>query len=88
MQLIAIAKAANNGIDVADTVLAIPGWYTDAMRSSMLVSKAFSEVLSCFYVQGFISWMMGRSAMEYHSGIDFLFAYFSRRRCGRLSDSS
>lgn len=37
-QLVAIAKAANNGIDVADTVIAIPGWYTDSMRSAMLVS--------------------------------------------------
>ncbi|CAB1106414.1 HSP70 [Ectocarpus sp. CCAP 1310/34] len=35
-KLIAIAKAANNGIDVADTVMAIPGWYTDAMRNAMM----------------------------------------------------
>lgn len=37
-QLVAIARAANNGIDVADTVMAIPGWYTDAMRNAMIVS--------------------------------------------------
>ena len=39
MQLCAIAKAANNGIDVADTVMAIPGWYTDSMRNAMMVRK-------------------------------------------------
>ncbi|CAM9320236.1 unnamed protein product [Ascophyllum nodosum] len=35
-KLLSITKSANNGIDVADTVLGIPGWYTDPMRSAMM----------------------------------------------------
>ncbi|CAM9772641.1 unnamed protein product [Scytosiphon promiscuus] len=35
-KVVSIARAANNGIDVADTVIAIPGWYTDAMRNAMM----------------------------------------------------
>ncbi|CAN0193287.1 unnamed protein product, partial [Discosporangium mesarthrocarpum] len=35
-KLAAIAKSSNSDIDVADVVLAIPGWYTDAMRRAMV----------------------------------------------------
>lgn len=43
-KLFAIAKAANNGIDVADTVMAIPGWYTDSMRNAMMSACAIGGV--------------------------------------------
>ncbi|CAM9352873.1 unnamed protein product [Pylaiella littoralis] len=43
-KLVAVARAANSGIDVADTVIAIPGWYTDAMRNAMANACAIGGV--------------------------------------------